>query len=381
MQDLSSARPSGHGSGPMLRRQRPTSPRSSVRAAATTDVATLARAHPLALPSLDQIPQHYSHEVNGELLYKLCAALTRKGFGSPETWEKCRNCVAFAQLTVVNAIGAERGDLLRRNVEWRLEISDTLSDGYFTGDGDPPVGEGKLCVSATCSGAGYFRIGAALDALEQEATGLGAAFYWSLVRSLYRVMRIYDHDDALMYEEQLHDYVDSDDTANLDEYEFPEVRKALPPYIEQSLDKKWTVAKQRLLSLHRNGRYGSWIRRLRMLNRLARAAVTTDQEALRGNYDGPPLPSLILAFRDHDAVVACFDEESQHMFEASSEPTFRVIFSPDNPAEFERACRAVSRFVAFNAELFTLVEEIGAWEETSHGSGNRDRGDASLRVA
>jgi hypothetical protein len=298
-----------------------------------------------------------------------------------ETWENCRNCVAFARFSILNAIGAERVDLLRRNVEWRLEISDTLADGYFTGDGDPPVGGGKLCVSATCSGAGYFRIGAALDALEQEATGLGAAFYWSLVRSLYRVMRIYDHDDALMYEEQLHDYIDSDDTANPDEYEFPEVRKALPPYIEQTLDKKWTVANQRSLSLHRNGRYGPWIRRLRVLDRLARAAITTDQEALRGSYDGPPLPSLILAFRDHDAVVACFDEESQHMLEASSEPTFCVVFSPDNPAEFERACRAVSRFVAFNAELFTLVEEIGDWEETSHGSGNRDRGDASLRVA
>jgi hypothetical protein len=341
----------------------------------------LAPANRLALPSLQQIPQHYSHEVNGELLYKLCAALTRKGLGSPATWEKCRDCVAFAQFSIMNAIGAERGDLLRRNVEWHLEISDTLSDGNFTGDDDPPVEAGQLCISATCGGAGYFRIGPALDALEQEAAGLGAAFYWSLVRSLYRVMRIYDHDDALMYEEQLHDYVASDDTANRDECEFPEVRKALPPYIEQSLDKKWTIASQRLLSRHGNGRYGSWIRRLRMLNRLARAAVSNDQEVLRGNYDGPPLPSLILAFRDHDAVVACFDEESQHMLEASSEPTFCVVFSPDDPAEFERACRAVSRFVAFNVELFALVEEIGAWEETGHGSGNRDRGDASLRVA
>jgi hypothetical protein len=68
------------------------------------------------------------------------------------------------------------------------------------------------------------------------------------------------------------------------------------------------------------------------------------------------------------------------MLEASSEPTFCVVFSPDDPAEFERACRAVSRFVAFNVELFTLVEEIGAWEGTDHGSGNRDRRDASLRV-
>jgi hypothetical protein len=90
---------------------------------------------------------------------------------------------------------------------------------------------------------------------------------------------------------------------------------------------------------------------------------------------------LILAFRDHDAIVACFNEESQHMLEASSEPTLCVVFSPDDPAEFERACRAVSRFVAFNVELFTLVEEIGALEETRDGSGKRDRGDASLRVA
>jgi hypothetical protein len=310
MQSLSSARPSGHRSATLLWRQRPTSPGSSIRAAASIDVVTLAPANPLALPSLENIRQDYSHEVNGELLYKLCTALIRKGLGSPETWEKCRNCVAFAQFSIMNAIGAERGELLRRNVEWRVEISDTLSDGCFTGDDDPPVGEGKLCVSATRGGAGYFRIGAALDALEDEATGLGAAFYWSLVRSLYRVMRIYDHVDGLMYEEQLREYVESDDTANPDEYEFPEVRKALPPYIEQSLEEKWTIAKQRLLSFHTNGRYGSWIHRLRMLSRLARAAVSTDQEVLRGNYDAPRLPSLILAFRDHDAVVACFDEES-----------------------------------------------------------------------
>ena len=71
-----------------------------------------------------------------------------------------------------------------------------------------------------------------------------------------RVMRIYDHD-ALMYEEQLHDYVESDDTANPSEYEFPEVRKTLPRYIEQSLDEKWTIANQRLLSRHRTGHFGT----------------------------------------------------------------------------------------------------------------------------
>lgn len=342
---------------------------------------TLAPSWPQALPSLAQVPAHYSHEVNGELLYSLCAALTAKGLGSPETWMKCeRNCVAFARYSIMNAIGVERGELLQRNVEWRLEISDKLSDGYFTSESDPPVEQGKLCVSASCNGCGYLRIGRALDALEQEAQGLGSAFYWSLLHALYRVMRVYDHDDALMYEEQLREYISEDDTANPDEYEFPEVKKALPAYIEQTLDTKWTVAGQRLLASHANGPHESWVRRLRVLNRLARVQVPTDGEVVRGNYDGPPLPALVLAFRDHDAIVACFDEESQHMLEASSEPTLCVVFSPDNRAEFERACAAVSRFVAFNAELFTLVEEIGAWEE-SHGREHCDRGDSSLRAA
>ena len=342
---------------------------------------TLAPAGPQALSSLDEVPAHYSHEVNGELLYKLCAALTAKGLGSPETWVKCgRNCVAFARYSIMSAIGAERGELLQRNVEWRLEISDTLSDGYFTGDDDPPVGNGQLCVTASCDGCGYFRIGAALDALEREAVGLGAAFYWSLVHALYRVMRIYDHDDALMYEEQLREYISEDDTASPDEYEFPEVKKALPACLEQTLDTKWTVAGQRLLASHANGTHGSWIRRLRTLNRLARVQAPTDGEVVRGNYDGPPLPALVLAFRDHDAIVACFDEESQHMLEASSEPTLCVVFAPDNRAEFERACAAAGRFVAFNVELFMLVEEIGAWE-AGDGRDHCDRGDASLRTA
>ncbi|MFL6305898.1 MAG: hypothetical protein ACJ72H_20395 [Candidatus Sulfotelmatobacter sp.] len=342
---------------------------------------TLAPAWPQAIPSLAKVPAHYSHEVNGELLYKLCAALTAKGFGSPETWVKCgRDCVAFARYSIMSAIGSERGELLRRNVEWRLEISDTLSDGYFTDESDPPVEQGKLCVTASCNGCGYLRIGAALDALEREAAGLGAAFYWSLVHALYRVMRIYDHDDALMYEEQLRDYINEDDTANPDEYEFPEVKKALPAYIEQTLDTKWTVAGQRLLASRANGPHGSWIRRLGALNRLARVKVATDGEAVRGNYDGPPLPALVLAFRDQDAIVACFDEESQHMLEASSEPTLCVVFAPDNRAESERACAAVRRFVAFNVELFTLVEEIGVGE-VGHGREHSDRADASLRAA
>ena len=70
------------------------------------------------------------------------------------------------------------------------------------GDGST-LSNGQLAVTIECCGAGYLEIGPALDALEKEAEGLGAAFYWILIHALYRVMRIYDHDDALRYEEML----------------------------------------------------------------------------------------------------------------------------------------------------------------------------------
>ncbi len=173
-------------------------------------------------------------------------------------------------------------------------------------------------------------------------------------------MRIYDHEDAMMYEEMLRDNASQDEEANLDQYEFPEVKNALPPCIEVTLERKWDAADRHLLSSHIHGPYGSWIQRLRAMERLSRVRVARCSELIEGNYDGPPLPSLILAFQEHDAVVACFDEESQGMLESSAEPTLCTVFSPDKPKEVDEAIRAVSRFVAFNAELFFFAEQLVA---------------------
>ena len=69
-------------------------------------------------------------------------------------------------------------------------------------------------------------------------------------------MRIYDHSDAQAYEENLIEYAQEDDPANRDQYEFPEVEKALPECIRGSLkheSEHWRLDYRRLLSRHRNG--------------------------------------------------------------------------------------------------------------------------------
>jgi hypothetical protein len=321
------------------------------------------------------VPTAYNHELNAELLYDLDAALVKAGLGSPETWQRCGgNAVVFAQHSIMAGIGAERGDLLQRNVEYHLEVSDVLErDGY-----GPALSHGQLAVTIECGNAGYLKIGPALNALEGHAEGLGAAFYWSLIHALYRVMRIYDHDDALMYEERLIEDANEDDEQNRSQYEFPEVEKALPACIQKTLKQQRTLDDRRLLRAHRKSPYGGWIDRLRRMQQLSRLRLEESRELLEDRYyDGPPLPSLLLAFKERDAIAACFDEEGQYMLEGSSEPTVCVVFSPRKPDEVQHAVHVIERFVAFNAELFKLVEDLDRWE-AEHAGSDSNRGEPSL---
>ena len=350
-------------------------------AASASGIATLAPAFGQALPSLADVRAEYSHEVNAELVYELCAALVREGLGTEETWKKSGgNALAFAQHAMMHGIGAERGDLLQRNVEYHLEVSDQLGRA----GSDAELESGQLVVTIECGGTGFLKLGLALDALEAEAEGLGAAFYWSLTLALYRVMRIYNHDDALMYEERMRDYAAEDEEENRGQYEFPEVEKALPECIQKTLKREypdWKMRDRDILCRFRNGKFSSWFERLRRIQRLSRLPLKQSREYIeQGYYDEPPLPSLLVTFKEHDAISACFDEEGQYMMEGTAEPILCVVFSPRQADEVQHALRIVERFVALNCELFQLVEAIQEWEKR-YASPCIDRGEPSLRAA
>ena len=256
---------------------------------ATAPVETLAPAFAQALPSLDGQPRTYSHEVNGEMLFELCSVLVRMELGTPQMWSECgEDPLAFAQRSIVNRIGKEAVELLERNIEYHLEVTDVV------GADSAGLSTGQLAITINCSGCGFLKIGPALRALESEEEGLGAGFYWTLIRSLYRVMRIYDHSDAQAYEENLIEYAQEDDPANRDQYEFPEVEKALPECIRRNLkheSEHWRLDYRRLLWRHRKGRYRNWIRHVEAIAKLGRVrAKTFGPEDYDGYYDGPHCP-------------------------------------------------------------------------------------------
>jgi hypothetical protein len=369
---------------PVRRKPGPVAPGANGVAAAA-GVALLAPAFAQALPSLAGLPTEYSHELRAELVYDLCAALVREGLGTCESWKECGESVlVFAKHAIMRAIGEDRWNLLQRNVEYHLEISDVAEREGF----DEVMGDGQLAVTVACGGSGYLKVGPAIEALEGEGQGLGAAFYWTLTYALYRIMRVYNHDDALQYEERIKEYAEEDEEENKGQYEFPEVEKALPECIRLSLKKdhhdRWSLRARRLLRKHSTGRYRSWIKRLRRLQQLSRIRVLPSRSFIEeGNYDSPPLPSLLVAFKERDAVTACFDEEGQYMLEGTSEPAVGVAFHPQNSEEVWEVVRILERFVMFNHELFQLVEELQEWEksEIGHADTRLDRGEPSLRAA
>jgi hypothetical protein len=385
MQTIHRTRPDGVRSHKPVQRETGQHASGANGVADATGVALLAPAFAQALPSLAGLPTEYSHEFRAELVYDLCAALVREGLGTCENWKEYGESVlAFAKHAIMRAIGEDRWNLLQRNVEYHLEISDVADREGF----DEVMGDGQLAITVVCGGSGYLKIGPAIEALEAEASGLGAAFYWTLTYALYRLMRVYNHDDALQYEERMQEYADEDDEANKGQYEFPEVEKALPDSIRSSLKKdgydRWNLRARRLLCKYGNGRYGSWIKRLRKLQQLSRIRVCSSRNFIEeGNYDSPPLPSLLIAFKERDAITACFDEEGQYMLEGTSEPAVGVSFHPQNSEEVRQALRIVERFVMFNHELFQWVEELQEWEksEDSHADTRLDRGEPSLRAA
>lgn len=283
----------------------------------------------------------------------------------------------FVQNAIRAAITDERIDLLERNLEYHLQISDVIERyGHDRG-----LETEELAITIESANCGYLEIGEAIEALEGRERGLGAAFYWELIHSLYRVMRIYDHNDALMHEEQLREWAEMEDEEAVAQYEFPEVEKSLPECIRKTIkERPRGIRRRNLLRRHTRGPFGTWIARLRRIQALSRLYPKTGRDLCDGYYDSDPLPTLLIVFKRHDAISACFDEDSQHMLEASPAPALSVVFSPHKLVEVERTRKITERFILLNCELFHLVEEIHNWSET-HERRDVDRGELSLRAA
>jgi len=139
----------------------------------------------------------------------------------------------------------------------------------------------------------------------------------------------------------------------------------------------WKAHDRALLRRYRNGNSSSWLA-VAAHSSASHASTQAVAEILEsGYYDDPPLPSLLVAFKEHDAITACFDEEGQSMMEGTAEPTVCVVF-------FARANQMKSAVSAHCGSLIAL--NVSIWIDRGNSgelSCRRtvNRGEPSLRAA
>jgi hypothetical protein len=327
------------------------------------------------LPSLRTVRSAFQIETNGELLYRLCIALLERKLISEDLWlSSGKMPIVFARNAVQAMIDQMCGAAFENNLQYGLEICDEPEPSYGR---DERTDLGSLLVMFDLQTAGFVVIGEAMKALHGEEQLLGAAFYIVLTDALRSWMPVYDHRAAEWYNEQLGDMMADDDPENRESYEFPDVKKTVPAEVKE-VDMWPLYAARRLLRKHLHGAFAEWIERLFQIVRLSR--LHKDMASVESNYDAPAVPSLLIVFREHDAIQACWDEEAAHYYESSYEPTCAVRFRPEYPEEFDTALRTAFLFLKVNIELAQLVNLLNNWEE-KHASRHQHRTEPALRAA
>ena len=99
-----------------------------------------------------------------------------------------------------------------------------------------------------------------------------------------------------------------------------------------------------------------------------------------GEYDDPPVPSLLLVVHENDASQACFDHESERYNETTNEPSCAVCFRPEIESEFDAALRTMAIFLRVNMELAGLITLLNDTEDR-HAGQREHRTEPSLRAA
>ncbi len=351
------------------------SPASSAERTPSTAGLTLGAGSCDVLPSLQSVRSTFQIETNGELLYRLCIALVERKLVDEALWLASGKIpIVFARNAINKTIEEMCGAVFEDNLQYGFEICDEPESGYGRHNNVIP---NSLLGMFELQTAGFVILGQAMKALDEQEQFLGAAFYIVLTDALRNWMRVYDHRAAEWYNEQLGDMMTDDDPENRENYEFPNVEKAIPAGVTE-VDAWPLRAARRLLRKHLHGPFAEWIERLFYIVRLSR--LHKDTVSVEENYDSPSVPSLLLVFREHDAIQACWDEEAAHYYESSFEPTCAVRFRPDHAREFDTALRTVSLFLKFNMEVALLVNLLNDYEE-KHASRHQHRTEPALRAA
>jgi hypothetical protein len=176
--------------------------------------------------------------------------------------------------------------------------------------------------------------------LEAVHPRLPSAFFTRFVGSLNRWIRVYDYHDAEERVDMLREWYEGEEDP--EQYEVPDIAGCTPKCLKEP-----ALSVHQLKELVRGIRdpeVQALIRGLLELRRVSSRANRPDFTDDMGEQlmdANPPLPCLLAAFTQGDAVVGCFDDEAQTAMETTPHPNLIIPVQLSNPSNVRQGFRTL----------------------------------------
>ncbi len=284
------------------------------------------------LPKLDGVPVEYRLSAEDPRAIMLAQTLTTLGLAEPSAWDEAkRSSTNYVQAALKRWLTLHGGEQVRKHFALDTTISSS-PDLYSDDDGR----RGLLYLMVDPDSAGYMILGPTLEMLDVIHPRLPASFYHLLVGAIQRWVRVYDFRDAQDRVEMLREWTEGE--ADPEQYEFPDVEGCIPQPMKL---KPLSLKHVRQLAGGINDQSCRQLLQAALdLNKISRRLRRPEisEETREAFMDSnPPLPALLISFKHHDAVSACFDDEGQAFLEASPEPNLIVEIDPADRGGVRRA--------------------------------------------
>ena len=158
--------------------------------------------------------------------------------------------------------------------------------------------------------------------------------------ALNRWVRVYDYRDAEERVDMLRQWYEGEE--NADQYELPDVEGCTPSCLKETpLSRRELYSlRQRITNQTVTALADSLLELCRVSQRAKQPEFTEDMgEQLMDS--SPPLPCLLAAFSQDDAIVGCFDDEGQTAMEVTPQPNLIIPLKLSEPGSVNKAFRTL----------------------------------------
>lgn len=291
----------------------------------------------IGLPLLDEISAEQHFVADDREAIALAEILVRSGVAIAEDWARSeRNPIKYLQLTLQRWVSIHGGAAIDRRFDLDLVLSDRLID---YSDGRAP--EGTLYLTVDPEGAAFVLFNPTIEMLAQAHPRLPSTFFHHFVGALNRWVRVYDYRDADERVDMLRHWYEGEE--NADQYELPDVEGCTPKCLEERplslkglrtlraaiADQQVNILIESLLGLY-------------LISQKTKRPEFTEDMGEQLMDSNPPLPCLLAAFSQADAIVGCFDDEGQTAMEVTPQPNLIIPLKLSEPVSVSRGFRTLA---------------------------------------